>query len=221
MIQPFGEHALLVELEGPDAARSLAASLERDPVDGVEAAIPGLGSVLVELTPPAGDRAGELGAQLADRVASLTLHEGGGRVRTIPVVYGGAHGPDLDRTAAVLGISADELVARHAATELQVLFCGFAPGFAYLGELPQGLRVPRLDTPRTRTPSGSVAVAGPMSGIYPAELPGGWPVIGRTPLLLFDARRDPPAYLAPGDTVRWEPIDHDGWSDRPRTADDW
>lgn len=221
MIRPFGEHALLVELDGPTTARSLAASLARDPLDDVEAAVPGLRSVLVELEPSAGDRAGELAAELSDRLASLTRDRGGGRLRTIPVVYGGEHGPDLDRIAALLGISADELVARHAATELEVVFCGFAPGFAYLGELPEGLRVPRLDTPRTRTPSGSVAMAGAMSGIYPAELPGGWPVIGRTPLLLFDARRDPPSYLAPADTVRWQPIDRDRWSDAPRAADDW
>ena len=221
MIRPFGEHALLVELDGSAAARSVAASLARDRLDGVEAAVPGLRSVLVELEPSAGDRAARVAWELSDRLAALTVDPGGGRVRTIPVAYGGDHGPDLDRIAALFGISADELVARHAATELRVLFCGFAPGFAYLGELPEGLRAPRLATPRTRTPSGSVAMAGPMSGIYPAELPGGWPVIGRTPLLLFDARRDPPTYLAPGDTVRWQPIDRDGWADAPRAADDW
>jgi KipI family sensor histidine kinase inhibitor len=99
-----------------------------------------------------------------------------------------------------------EVVELHAANELTVLFLGFAPGFAYLGDLPEGLRVPRLATPRTTTPPGSVAIAGSMSGIYPAALPGGWHVIGRTPVRLFDPRRDPPAYLAPGDLVRFEPI---------------
>jgi KipI family sensor histidine kinase inhibitor len=87
-----------------------------------------------------------------------------------------------------------------------VLFCGFAPGFAYLGDLPSALQVDRLPTPRTRTPAGSVAIAGSMSGIYPAELPGGWRVIGHTDLTLFDPRRDPPALLLPGDRVRFKPI---------------
>ena len=84
------------------------------------------------------------------------------------------------------------VVERHAAAELRVLFLGFAPGFAYLGDLPPELRVPRLATPRTRTPAGSVAIAGSMSGIYPADLPGGWRIIGRTEIRLFDPRRDPP-----------------------------
>ena len=102
-----------------------------------------------------------------------------------------------------------------------MLFDGFAPGFAYLGELPDALRVPRLATPRTRTPAGSVGVAGSMSGIYPAELPGGWRVIGRTPITLFDAFRDPPAYLVPGDVVRFEQIHGGDWERRAGVQDDW
>ena len=122
----------------------------------------------------------------------------GGRLRAIPVVYGGEEGPDLPDVAALTGLTDAEVVERHSATELRVLFDGFAPGFAYLGELPVELRVARLDTPRTRTPAGSVGIAGPMSGVYPATLPGGWRIIGRTPVTLFDPRRDPPAYLLPG-----------------------
>ena len=97
------------------------------------------------------------------------------------------------------------MVARHASTELRVLFCGFAPGFAYLGDLPPELRVERLATPRTRTPAGSVAIAGSMSAIYPADLPGGWRVIGHTDVALFDPHSDRPALLVPGDRVRFEP----------------
>jgi KipI family sensor histidine kinase inhibitor len=127
-----------------------------------------------------------------------------GRVRTIPVAYGGTDGPDLADVAALSGLPEEEVIALHLATELRVLFLGFAPGFAYLGDLPEALRVPRLATPRTRTRAGSVAIAGPMSGIYPADLPGGWRVIGRTAITLFDPERDPPAFLAPGDSVRFE-----------------
>ena len=99
--------------------------------------------------------------------------------------------------AELTGLTASEVVARHASAELRVLFCGFAPGFAYLGDLPSELRVDRLATPRTRTPAGSVAIAGSMSGIYPADLPGGWRVIGRTEVTLFDPSRDRPPSSSP------------------------
>ena len=202
MITPFGEGALLVELETTEAAQALAASLRADSIPGVTASVPGLISVLVEVEPGVEG----VNPELADRIARLDMSGVHGRHRTIPVVYGGEHGPDLDEVAALCGLSPGEVIEHHAATELRVLFIGFAPGFAYLGDLPPELHVPRLGTPRTRTPAGSVAVAGSMTGIYPADLPGGWRIIGRTPLTLFDPRRDPPAYLAPGDTVRFEPM---------------
>lgn len=219
MIRPFGEHALLVELDGWEAAQALAASLDAEPLDGVEAVVPALATVLVELDASAPDRAEAVGAALARRVADTPRAVPAGRVRTIPVVY---DGPDLADAAAACGLRPEELAARHAANEVRVLFCGFAPGFAYLGELPAELHVPRLATPRTRTPAGSVAVAGPMTGIYPADLPGGWRVIGRAPVTLFDAGREPPAYLAPGDVVRWRAIAPAEWpAGGPMTADDW
>ena len=107
--------------------------------------------------------------------------------------------------AELTGLAPSEVVARHASAELHVLFCGFAPGFAYLGDLPPELRVGRLATPRTRTPPGSVAIAGSMSAIYPADLPGGWRIIGRAEVVLFDPHGDRPALLEPGDRVRFEP----------------
>ena len=136
-------------------------------------------------------------------------------------MYGGEFGPDLDDVAAMAGMTASDVVEAHAATELRVLFCGFAPGFAYLGDVADPLAVPRLPTPRARTPAGSVALADGMSGIYPAELPGGWRVIGRTPVTLFDAHRDPPTYLAPGDRVRFSAIDSGDWDVHAAEADDW
>ncbi len=181
MIRPFGEAALLVELTSSTQALALAASLGREPLPGVDEVVPGLSSLLVELAEPW--RASEVADSLTSRLAALQAADvaGIGRPRVIPVVYGGEHGPDLAEVAALGGLSSSEAAALHAATELRVLFDGFAPGFAYLGELPEALHVPRLATPRTRTPAGSVAVAGSMSGIYPAVLPGGWRIIGRTP----------------------------------------
>lgn len=200
MIRPFGEAGLLVELGSPERAQALAASLRAAPIRGVLEAVPGLETVLVELAQPGADP-DALIAALEDRVDSLRVATEDGRAHVIPVVYDGA---DLADVATLAGLTTDEVVALHTSVELRVLFCGFAPGFAYLGDLPANLRVDRLETPRTRTPAGSVAIAGRMSGIYPADLPGGWRVIGRTDVTLFDPRRDPPVTLLPGDSVRFE-----------------
>jgi len=200
VIRPFGEAALLVELGSSNLAQALAASLRDDPMAGVVEAVPGLDSVLVEVD---GDPQ-PIVERLSTRVSMLDDAPLHGRLHVIPVVY---DGPDLPEVAALAGLLPAEVVSRHTATELRVLFCGFAPGFAYLGHLPPELRVDRLATPRTRTPAGSVAIAGSMSGIYPADLPGGWRVIGHTTVSLFDPRRDPPALLMPGDRIRFEPIE--------------
>jgi KipI family sensor histidine kinase inhibitor len=220
VIRAFGEAALLVETGSAERAQSLAADLLREPVPGATASIPGLKSLLVELDPLTADV-----EAVRDAVTSRLAHAAeaavGERLRTIPVVYGGEMGPDVTDVAALTGLPESELVERHASAELRVLFDGFAPGFAYLGELPAELQVARLDTPRTRTPAGSVGIAGPMTGIYPATLPGGWRVIGRTPVTLFDPRRDPPAYLMPGDRVRFERIDLEEWDGRAGVPGDW
>ena len=129
------------------------------------------------------------------------------RVVEIPVVYGGEAGPDLMAGAAELGIAPDELVRRHAAGEYTVAMIGFAPGFPYLLGLDPGLALPRLGTPRPRVPAGSVGIGGAQTGVYPRESPGGWRLIGRTPWALFDAQRDPPSLLAPGDRVRFVPTE--------------
>jgi KipI family sensor histidine kinase inhibitor len=220
VIRPFGESALLVETGSADLAVVLATGLRDDRIPGVTAGIPGLASLLVELEPASAD-ADAVRAELERRLAEPAPSDAPARLRTIPVLYGGAVGPDLADVASLIGLPEADVAARHAAAHLRVLFDGFAPGFAYLGELPAELQVPRLDTPRTRTPAGSVAVAGSTTGIYPAELPGGWRVIGRTPIVLFDPRRDPPAYLLPGDRVRFEPIDEAEWDDRAGVPPDW
>lgn len=127
----------------------------------------------------------------------------------IPVVYGGAFGEDLDAAAAALGLTPDALIARHSAATYTVAMIGFAPGFPYLSGLDPALALPRLATPRTRVPAGSVAIGGAQTGIYPRESPGGWRLLGRTPLRLFDPTRAMPSLLAPGDRVRFRPIPAD------------
>lgn len=125
----------------------------------------------------------------------------------IPVCYGGEYGPDLDSVAAHAGLSAQDVIARHTTGEYTVAMLGFAPGFPYLLGLDDALHAPRLAMPRTRVPAGSVAIGGAQTGIYPRELPGGWNLLGRTPLVLFDPSREPPCLLTPGQAVRFRAID--------------
>ena len=124
----------------------------------------------------------------------------------IPVCYGGEFGPDLPFVAARAGLSEDEAARRHAAGEYRVHLIGFAPGFPYLGGLTAELAAPRRATPRERVPAGSVGIAGRQTGVYPLETPGGWQIIGRTPLRLFRLDADPPALLRTGDGVRFRAI---------------
>ena len=128
------------------------------------------------------------------------------RVVDIPVCYDLEMAPDLVEAANELAISPDELIHRHSSASYTVAMIGFAPGFPYLLGLPDSLALPRLTTPRTRVPAGSVAIGGNQTGIYPRESPGGWRLLGCTPLVLFDAARASPALLAPGDRVRFQRI---------------
>jgi antagonist of KipI len=129
-----------------------------------------------------------------------------GRTVSIGVLYGGDSGPDLQELASRAGLAPDELARRHAAGDYRVAFLGFAPGFAYLTGLDPALQAPRLATPRPRVPAGSVAIGGAYTGVYPSTTPGGWRLIGRCAVQLFDEEADPPALLRPGDHVRFEPI---------------
>jgi len=127
------------------------------------------------------------------------------RVVEIPVCYGGGDGPDLEDVAAACALACEEVIALHARAQYTVAFVGFLPGFAYLDGLDARLQQPRRAQPRTRVPRGSVAVAGNQSAIYPFDSPGGWHLIGRTDLAMFDPRREPAALLQPGDRVRFIP----------------
>jgi inhibitor of KinA len=128
------------------------------------------------------------------------------RVREIPVCYGGEHGPDLNEVARLHGISVDDVVHLHATATYTVYFLGFVPGFAYLGGLPEQLATPRLATPRRSVPAGSVAIGGNQTGVYPTSTPGGWRLIGKTPLKLFNPSSPHASFLELGDEVRFVPI---------------
>lgn len=131
------------------------------------------------------------------------------KLMDVPVWYGGEFGPDLEESAQRSAMNVEQFVEAHAAADYTVALVGFVPGFPYLAGLPSQLAQPRRDDPRSRVPAGTVAIGGGQTGIYPLEVPGGWQLIGRTPLRLFDAARQEPALLRAGDRIRFVPIDEE------------
>ena len=196
----FGD-GLNIDLQANRRAHALAQRLAAAPLEGAGEAVPGYATLLVHYDPLRLDEAQML-EWLREQAAQAAAQQLPAPRRVeVPVRYGGADGPDLDDVARQAGLPPAEVVRLHAAGEYPVYFLGFMPGFPYLGGLDARLATPRLATPRARVPAGSVGIAGPQTGIYPLESPGGWRIIGRTPLCLFDPAADPPALLAPGDIV--------------------
>jgi inhibitor of KinA len=130
------------------------------------------------------------------------------------VCYGGEFGPDLEAVAKVHGLKADEIIKLHSSRTYYAYFLGFAPGFAYLGDVPDQIATPRLDTPRKRVPAGSVGIAGNQTGVYPFSTPGGWRLIGRTPVRIFRPSRKPMGLISIGDKVRFRPISREEFHER-------
>jgi KipI family sensor histidine kinase inhibitor len=196
-----GLDAALVELDGLEQVLGLRAALRRTEPDGIVELVPAARTLLIrynrrQLTP---ERIESLLAELRAETAGPEPS----REQVVPVRYDGA---DLDEVAELSGMSAREVVRRHLAADYTAAFCGFAPGFAYLTGLDPALRLPRRDTPRTRVPAGSVAIADEYSGVYPRSSPGGWRLIGRTDLAVWDLDRDPVTLISPGTRVRFEEI---------------
>ncbi len=212
---PAGENALLVQLDGLEEVLALFASLREHPVPGTAEMIPAAQTLLIAFDPTRLDA-----ETLASRLQSRDLSHratGTGRIVEIPVDYSGQ---DLDEVVALTGLDRAEVIARHSGTLWLAAFNGFAPGFCYLTGGDPALNVPRRTTPRTAIPAGSVAVAGAFSGVYPQSSPGGWQIIGTTPVAMWDMRRTPPAWLAPGDQVRFVDLakTKQSWSLPPRPA---
>ncbi len=220
IFRPMGDRSLLVELGSgisPEINRrvqQLMAAIEAAGITGIRELTPAYRSLLVMFDPLAiapADLARQIGVLFTDAAtAELPLP----KVVTVPVVYGGERGPDLDWVAEHLRMSADEVIRLHTGTVYRVYMIGFTPGYPYMGELPEGLAPPRRSTPRTRVPRGSVGIAQRQTGIYPVDSPGGWQIIGWTPIGLFDPLRRPPSLLQMGDAVKFVSVG-------PEEAEEW
>jgi len=210
---PFGDSALLVEfgdtisLEVNRKVIALNGAILGSDTRGIEEIVPTYRSLLVRYDPFKISYE-QLVSQVQDIEKTLKeIHvKKEGRRIVVPVVYSGAYGPDLSYVAELHGLTEEQVVELHCEREYRVYMIGFVAGFPYLGEVADEIATPRLETPRLKVPAGSVGIAEKQTGIYPCEAPGGWQIIGRTPLTLFDPLQQPPALLSSGDIVRFKPI---------------
>jgi KipI family sensor histidine kinase inhibitor len=210
--RPASDQSLLVSfdrqisLEAHRRIRALLHLLAAEPISSVRNLHPAYCSVLIDFDALKLTHA-ELETILRGRLARLDeVYLPDPKEFEIPTCYGGEYGPDLNEIAGLHGISPDQLIEAHSSVRYTVHFLGFVPGFAYLGELPEMLRTPRFASPRRTTPAGSVGIADNQTGVYPFATPGGWRLIGRTPLAMFHPDRDNMSLLKIGDVVRFIPI---------------
>ena len=208
-----GDRGLLLEFgdeisrEINEKVRRMVLAIQAEAVGGIVETIPTYRSLLVIYNPVILPIQGlrERLTQIEEGLQQTPLHEPG--LTRIPVVYGGIYGPDLEAVAKYHQISPEEVIQLHCSKPYLIYMVGFMPGYPYMGELPQALVTPRLKTPRLSVPKGSVAIAQRQTGIYSMESPGGWQILGRTPVELFDPGKDPPALLQMGDFVQFYPVD--------------
>ncbi len=214
-IAAAGDSALLIEFPSRiepainERAIALARSLERRCGSALRDVVVGYCSVTVYFDPLAVD-ARWLEAEALDEAAGIETEQfREAAVLEVPVCYGGDCGPDLAEVATFAGCSEGEVIERHAAVTYRVYLLGFVPGFPYMAEVDPRIAAPRRATPRTAVPAGSVGIAGGQTGIYPSVTPGGWNIVGRTPMRPFDPERGEPFLFRPGDQVRFRPIGRD------------
>jgi inhibitor of KinA len=215
MLKPLGDSALLVELGNEinsavnRRVHAFNALLQTNSIAGILETVPAYCTLLIHYDPSI-LTFDEVVHWVRDKMTQLdnSFHRTPRQIE-VPVRYGGASGPDLETVAASKGISIAEAIRIHSAREYTVYMVGFMPGFPYLGTLDKRLIMPRLETPRTLVRAGTVAIAGAQTGIYPLDSPGGWHMIGWTPLKLFDPTSNSPFLFAPGDVVKFIPLESD------------
>lgn len=227
-LYPLGDAAVVVEFgneiseQTHKQVRAFSAYLQQHPFRGLIEFVPAYTTVTVYYDPWVISERGQLNPYtkvtgFLQRMLPFVADAGNGskpRVVEIPVLYGGDYGPDLEFVARVNEISSDEVIKLHTQQEYLVYMIGFAPGFPYLGGMNKRIAAPRQETPRQQIPAGSVGIAGGQTGIYPIQTPGGWQLIGRTPVRLFNPQATPPSLLQGGDLVRFVAITEEEYKER-------
>lgn len=222
-VVPCGDRCLVIDLEQGDVVRSnnlaceIAERLTQANLPGVTDVMPSMAAVGVHYDPAAvvgRDTSSSpwrvLVSQVNQLLDDVTLQDASPvREIVLPVCYGGEYGADLEDVAHTCGLTPEEVIRLHSESQVRVFMLGFAPGHPYIGMFDERLAIGRRATPRTAVPQGSIGLANRQSVIYPTTLPGGWSLIGRTPLALFDPYQDPPCLLSPGDRIRFKPITPD------------
>ena len=209
---PLGDRAIVVRLaeridnDAFDRVQALSQCLAKASISGVVEYVPAYTTVTIYYDPLRASYSDVYSAveQLCPEAAASEKLPA--RTIEIPVCYGGEFGVDLGYVAEHNDLSAEQVIAIHSGATYRVHMLGFVPGFPYLGGMSERIATPRRDTPRLKVPAGSVGIAGSQTGVYSLETPGGWQIIGHTPLALFRPAADPPALLSPGDFVRFRPI---------------
>lgn len=210
-IRPAGDAAVVVDVgDRIDRAinrrvHALAGQIRQIAALGPVEVTPGYTNLLISYD-PAHISFEHLASTLSGLTLEHTAEAPAGRRVTLPVVYGGDYGPDLDDVARYHEVTREEIIRLHSGRDYPIFCLGFSPGFPLLGGLDEALHTPRLETPRARVPAGSVAIGGSQTGVYPTSTPGGWRLIGRTPLVLFDLNVEPPVPYRAQDVVRFEAI---------------
>ncbi|MBA1334576.1 MAG: Allophanate hydrolase 2 subunit 1 [Firmicutes bacterium] len=210
---PAGDSALIMELGNEispainSRIREIAYMLENENIKGIVETVPTYRSIMVVYDPMLLDY-----SSLIERLKYLESQRGKtdippAMVTEIPTVYGGEYGPDIEFVASHNGVTVEDVVQIHCSTNYLIYMLGFTPGFPYLGGMSERIAAPRLEVPRERITAGSVGIAGKQTGIYPINSPGGWRIIGRTPLKLFDPGRKEPVLLKAGNYIRFVPVE--------------
>ncbi len=220
-ILPVGDSAVSVEfgrdirLETNIEVHRFATRIAEQGVDGVTELVPSYRSLLIHYSPMATglseitDALKQLlgSLEITSAIGEVSVSDSVGITHEIPVLYGGQHGPDLERVAEHAGISPEEVVTVHASREYRVYMLGFLPGFPYLGGMDPAIACPRLSTPRLKVPGGAVGIAESQTGVYPMDSPGGWNLIGETPVSFFDPESNPPVAVEAGNFIRFVAVD--------------
>ncbi|WP_047150712.1 5-oxoprolinase subunit PxpB [Aneurinibacillus tyrosinisolvens] len=225
-LYPLGDSAVVIELgkeineQIHHKVRVLSAYLDEHPFPGMVEYVPAFTTVTVFYDPV------QFGSSPYRHVCTVIKNFAAGlsripeeepRIVEIPVCYGGEFGPDLEFVADHNGLTPEEVISIHSSGDYLVYMVGFAPGFPYLGGMPGKIATPRRSSPRLSIPAGTVGIGGTQTGVYPIETPGGWQLIGRTPLPLFRSNENPPALLQAGDRIRFRPISRQEYAEQKET----